>query len=348
MRREGRAVDPLDVIEAAYHLDCDEETWLKGILERFGPAVEDGGGALAYLYDAAARPLRVWGLVGEIQPTYEDIVGVIHSADDEYVAQSYLVTPFGAASEAPGFDRQVTFGRRLGPYGIRDAVAMNAFDTSGLGAWFGALLPSKTIVHEGERDRWSKVAAHITAAMRLRKRLSAPQPVTAEAVLSPTGKLEHAEGEVANERSALSLAVRRLERARGALRHSAPGDAIETWTVLVRAQWTLVDQFESDGRRFVLAYQNAARSRGPLAFTPREREVVALATLGHAPKLIAYELGLAPSTVRVHLTNASRKLGVRTLKGLISKYRAWLLQAPAEPDTPDHDGDATEVRSVSD
>lgn len=340
-RRAARTVDPLDVVESAYRVDGPDETWLAGILERFAPVVDEDHGVLAYLYDAAARPLRIWSFVGECAPTKSEIDDVVRAADDEYVASSYLVTPFGTASDHPGFDRQITFQRRLGPYGVKDAIAMNSIDPSGLGAWIGALLPEKRTATGEDRDRWGKVSAHVVAALRLRKRLSSARPAaapaldpaSADAVLTTSGSLEHAanpNAAVEDERRSLAEAVKRLDRARGGLRRTNPEEAIEEWRVLVRARWSLVDQFESDGKRYVLAYSNPPSSPGPVGFTDREREIVALAMLGRAPKLIAYELGLAPSTVRVHLTNASRKLGVRTLNDLITRYRAWMLEGPGD------------------
>src|SRR5438093_5693424 len=44
--------------------------------------------------------------------------------------------------------------------------------------------------------------------------------------------------------------------------------------------------------------------------TPREREVLALVGRGYANKRIARELGIAEKTVKVHVSNVLRKLGV--------------------------------------
>jgi DNA-binding CsgD family transcriptional regulator len=51
------------------------------------------------------------------------------------------------------------------------------------------------------------------------------------------------------------------------------------------------------------------RSGAPVDLTQRERQVLAYAALGHTNKLIAYELGLAASTVCVLFARASTKLG---------------------------------------
>ena len=67
----------------------------------------------------------------------------------------------------------------------------------------------------------------------------------------------------------------------------------------VSARWTLVDRYERDGRRYIVAREGAARTRGAAALSERERQVVALASLGRSNKLIAYELGPAHATTRV-------------------------------------------------
>ncbi len=319
--------DPLAVIESAYAIDLPENEWLAGLLEQVTPALDAGSGMLAYQYDASKRPLEVWNFVGDFEPTEKEIVDVINAADDEYVASSYLVTPFGTASEQPGFERQRTWGRRLHKYGIHDALVVNALDQSGIGTWLGAFLPEQRRVDEADRERWGKVAAHVAAALRLRRRAGTMRG-RPDAILSPRGALQHAEGGVEAERANLGVAVRRLDRARGRMRKSDPEGAIDEWKVLVRARWSLVDQFESDGKRWIVAYSNAPKTTGPDSFTEREREVVALTLVGRSPKLIAYELGLSSSTVRVHLANASRKLGARTREELVTKYREWLARQP--------------------
>lgn len=319
-------VDPLDVIERAYDLEAPDDKWLRELLDRVRPELGADRGIVAYQYDASARPLQIGVMVGECEPTQQDLIDVVSSADDQYVEDSYLLTPFGTASEQPGFDRQVTFERRLGKYGVRDAIALNCCDPTGLGVWIGGLLSERRTLEEAERGSWPKVAQHVASAMRLRARLrasSTPPPLAA--VFTPDGATQHLESAVEEARLELASAVRSLDRARGSLRKSSPDSAVNTWKVLVNARYTLVDQFESDGKRFVVAHANESPAMGPEQLSVREREVLSLALLGHSAKLIAYSLGLAHSTVRVHLTNASRKLGARTRRELVDRYRAWLL-----------------------
>jgi DNA-binding NarL/FixJ family response regulator len=86
----------------------------------------------------------------------------------------------------------------------------------------------------------------------------------------------------------------------------------------VDGRWSLVDRFESDGRRFMVAHRNEPDVRDPRALSKRERQVVAFAATGHSNKLIGYELGVSPSSVAKHLGVAARKLGVRSRAELVA------------------------------
>jgi DNA-binding NarL/FixJ family response regulator len=90
---------------------------------------------------------------------------------------------------------------------------------------------------------------------------------------------------------------------------------------LVDARWTLTDHCEPVGRRYVLARENAPKPQGPASLSKREQQVVALATLGRSNKFIAYELGLAHSTVRVLMARACLKLRAKTRSELVARQR---------------------------
>lgn len=91
-----------------------------------------------------------------------------------------------------------------------------------------------------------------------------------------------------------------------------PDTALDKWKPLVAAQWTLVDHFESDGKRYLLARSNEPLPTAEDLLTSRERQVAALAALGHHTKLVAYELGIADATVRVLLARAMAKVGAKS------------------------------------
>jgi DNA-binding CsgD family transcriptional regulator len=49
--------------------------------------------------------------------------------------------------------------------------------------------------------------------------------------------------------------------------------------------------------------------------------VVGGLALGHSQKVVAYELGIAPSTMRVLLARAKAKLGASSVEDLIERFR---------------------------
>jgi len=177
------------------------------------------------------------------------------------------------------------------------------------------------------RGLFPRIASHLAAAQRLRRRLGlANSAESAEAVLSPDGhRVEHAIGTATSHiaQDALRAAAVRIDRARGKIRTSDPERALDGWKALVAARWTLLDHFESDGRRYILARENEPVPAGAAAeLSARERQVLANAALGRSNKEIAYALGLAPSTVRVLLTRAARKLGASSRAELLQRFEA--------------------------
>jgi DNA-binding NarL/FixJ family response regulator len=70
---------------------------------------------------------------------------------------------------------------------------------------------------------------------------------------------------------------------------------------LFSGRWSLVDHFDSDGRRFILARHNAPKVAAPKALPLRQRQVLFHAAAGWSNKEIAYALGVSESTVAAHL-----------------------------------------------
>jgi DNA-binding CsgD family transcriptional regulator len=67
----------------------------------------------------------------------------------------------------------------------------------------------------------------------------------------------------------------------------------------------------------LVARNEAAPRALPAKLSDRERQAATLAALGHSNKHIAYDLGIAPSTVSKYLERAAIKLGVRSRVSLI-------------------------------
>lgn len=210
-----------------------------------------------------------------------------------------------------------------GRVGIRDSFGLTALDVDGQGVVINAGLPEPAAVDRRMHALWEQVCVHLTAAHRLRRALAtgAPRGVDGgEAILDAgTMKLEHATGGArdASARERLRAAAVSVERARNELREADPDAALAVWKGLVDGRWSLVDWFDSDGRRYLVARRNAPSVRDPRGLTPRERQVVAYAVLGESSKLIAYRLGLSQSTISATLGEALRKLGLSSRTQLV-------------------------------
>ncbi|NUO47602.1 MAG: hypothetical protein HOV80_01965 [Polyangiaceae bacterium] len=330
--------DILSLVEASYDVERAESDWIAGLLTAAEPLLDGGMGLGGYLYDSSTMPMKTWGLASRAGLPIEALEMGCATFTDDYRRANWLVRRFGTLMQFPELIPHVEGVDIFAAMGIRDVVAVNALDHTGLGFWIAAPQPSVWELTPEKEERWSKVVAHIAAAVRLRARLdrTTEEPTRqAEAVLSPSGKIEDARGDaetrIARER--LREAAIAIDRARGPLRHRDADAALQGWPALVRGRWTLVDHFESDGKRYVLAHTNAGAPATPAALSAREREVLERAVLGRENKLIGYELGLADSTVRVLMSRAATKLGVKTRAEAVEAYKRLRSAEPVDDAT---------------
>jgi DNA-binding CsgD family transcriptional regulator len=90
---------------------------------------------------------------------------------------------------------------------------------------------------------------------------------------------------------------------------------------LLRGEWSLVDHFDREGKR----YFTWARIRGEWSnqrsLTKREKDVLERVAEGHTDRSIAIDLRCSPSTVATHRLRAMSKLGLRS-RSLFSQILA--------------------------
>ena len=106
----------------------------------------------------------------------------------------------------------------------------------------------------------------------------------------------------------------------GKLRGNDPDLALPERRALMAAHWTLLEHWENDGKHFVLVQRNDAAVFGFETLTPRERQALGLVARGLSNKCVAYEMGIAASTVSVLLLRAARKLGTSSRAELIETF----------------------------
>lgn len=329
----------LDVLATAYRLDLDGASYVSHIADAAARVLDRGLGVMVYTYDARhpGRPLidhfAVSGHFDEawLPKFYEaiDAAGVDVGSPRHptgYAAWGHLTC--GQASRVPAMRPILPIFRHIG--GARDAFAFKALDASGRGLWIGAPLKTTTKVADERVALFTRVAAHLTAAIRIR-RTHGPDKPRAAALLSPAGDLLHTEkNDAAVARDDLRRATIAFERARTKKMRADPDGATRKWRPLVQSRWSLLDDFDTDGRRFVVAVENAPPTRGPRkGLSQRELQVMTQAHLGHSDKEIAYELGLSVSTVRVLIHRAIQKLGAEDRREALARFERSR-EAPSE------------------
>jgi len=340
------ASDVLSIVEAAYALEGPQQRWAQRLLEAADRSVGRGLGGFACAFDAnspdgtVAIDRRSAAIINQSVETVHAIFDGLTQAARGWLS-AYFAGEAGAArclitSEVDP-RRKLNYRDRLAQTGVHDGINILCMDLDRRGLLLSIAIPPGPSIAPEKRMDLERAATHIQSALRLRARLAAASPdapiaagapEAGEAVLTVQGKLLHAQGEaaLATARRALQTAARDITHARTALRGDAHR-ALGMWKGLVSAQWTLVDRFERDGERYVVARENAPQVNGLVALTPTERFVVAYAARGSTTKEIAYTLGISATTVRVLLMRAARRYGVRSRKALLALGRRALSEA---------------------
>lgn len=321
VRSVPTAIDLLNLLDAVYDVEQSRSRWFTGVLEAFLTTFGPGAGVGGVLYDISASDrIAVELMKGvHIPPGWREAGLDIH-ADTRFIpaiVANYRSTLCASLADLLAAASQDMHTEYYSRHGIRGQIMVNGADCSGKGGVIFLFSSSPITLSDAQRDLFSRLATHIATAYRLQR----GRPHDPEAILTPGGHVEHAEpaARAAATRQHLGLAVRQREQIR-----SAQTDArrvIRGLKGLVDGTWTLVDQYERGGKRYVLARENAPKPREPARLSERERQVAALAALGRTNKLIAYELGLAQPTVRVLMARACAKLGVKTRMELIATER---------------------------
>ena len=328
-------VDALSVIEAAYQVDLASAEWIRTVGDAIYAQMGRQLGMLAFDYRVTPDDRLQIGSVWQrdMPPGIGDAMrGSLEQIPDWFVRETYARcdadTMSGGGGSARVRDFTQTTRRLLGErFGWRDCFIVSGIDPTKHGVYFGVWQDREAKLSPRVRTTWQRIAVHLASAHRLQRRLTEADrrsAETADAVLSAKGGLEHAQGDAVEggARRDLCDAVLGIEHARGVLRHLDVDHAVERWRGLVSGRWTLVDHFESNGDRYILARRNDIQAHGLSALTEREHQALGFAALGHTNKLIGYEMGISPSTVGVLLHRAAQKLGAQSRSDLVARFAA--------------------------
>jgi DNA-binding CsgD family transcriptional regulator len=315
--------DPIEVVETAYGWDADETTWLQQVTESMRRNFAPAAGIGACVYNARRAD---WIEVSTTATACLD-PSVLQSIFSVPLPPGPLVQTFrretvGTLRQAvAGYPPWATyFSKMMEEAGLGDMLCVNACNPTHVGCVFLTPVKTKSRLAPRTANRLRRVATHVATGFRVRGQLArwssaqgGKRPAGVDAILRSDGALEDADESTKGRatRQTLRDAVLAVDRARGRMRRRAPDEALGIWQGLVDGRWSLLDHFEADGKRFVLAHRNEPETPDVRGLSARERQVLAYAAMGHSNKAIAYELGLSTSTVGMCLARVRAKLGAR-------------------------------------
>jgi DNA-binding NarL/FixJ family response regulator len=272
-----------------------------------------GFGLYAFVHDLAADdfPFVAPPVFLEVPEPIRRLAIPISNAAPAAVVRHFQsrMVEFGSVSQLFGAKALAPVGAMQLPF--TDSVGLFVQDGQRTGIQIVSLMHEVSRVHGRSRAAWRKIGLHIGAAWRLRRRLEGGREP--EAVMSE-GKVVDARGPAksSDARAALVDAVRRIDHARSASERGSPERVLELWQGLVSGRWSLVDKWESDGRRYVAAYENGTSLGERRGFAPGELDALRMHLLRATDKEIAFALGLEVSTIGRVLANAARRIGLRS------------------------------------
>ncbi len=335
-RKRQRAKATIATVEAAYDLKASRKEWFSALIEANLPLLDHalGVGGLVAVKPRVAGPAIIESMHVARGP--EDLIlrhgAAMQQLPTERTHEQTVTGPFVASEKTAGHPEMFRTWRSFFD-GAEDALGFMTVDADGRGIHVLAPTPHLVRLTPQERSEWEMISAHVASGLRLRHAIEraasaepSALPFDAEAIIDPSSfRIAEAAGDarVPEALEWLRQAAIRVDRARVTGRKDGETHAaLAEWWALIRGRWSVVDWFDSDGRRYVLALPNPPDVPNPRGLTKREQQVVAFAALGDSHKLIAYRLGLSRSRVTQLLNSSMRKLGVKTQAELVAKLRA--------------------------
>jgi hypothetical protein len=315
--------DLIQAVEACYDLSLALEPWLAAVAQALHPLMDRGHGVGAWTYAPGAwttgnRPIGLANELGERM-----FATPAHFTADE-LARAYLGARVGTLRERLGYSedrirKHPAFSLHQGA-GIEDFLGLTVSDAAGRGALVVAPQSTTAGTPAPLMRRLERIGAHLHAALRLRSALEQLD----DAVLDPEGRALHAEGHAKplETRERLRNAVVAISRARSRAGRQNGDEALSTWQALVAGRWSIVERFDTDGRRFLLARRNVPGAGPAAPMPPIEQHALLLRAQGLALKVIAYELGVSQALVSRAIASGLKRLGLQSETELFPLFLA--------------------------
>jgi DNA-binding NarL/FixJ family response regulator len=301
------------IASAAYTFQGNLSAWADGVHEALGPALDLGQGTVVcwVVFPERGISLKHVATRAGASRVHHAVVRLSAFLAPEKLRESFFngrVLGSSSGHYAEGeFSRMQSRARGIGS---RDAAGFCVNDAVDHGFMLVSPTRDTLVLPTQTNATILKLGQHISTGLRLQRVISSAklEDPAVEAIFDADGRPQHtggmARGDDALERLRETVSVR--ARSAGFELDENPG----VWEAVTAGRWSLVDRFDSDGRRFVVAYRNPPGVLDPRRLTPREESVAALAALGHSNKEVAVTLEITASTVATLLASALAKLGL--------------------------------------
>jgi DNA-binding NarL/FixJ family response regulator len=321
------------LIDAIYAQVEDPREWLEQVVRASTPLLDAGAGLVACTMDSiGGTGVRLGSVVqqgtnADMRGFVLQVTSTLSSADFAHTYGSPDVFESLSARAGPAFSADHWLFRAFREqFRVDDFDLLRVVDPAGFGLMVGAARDRFGRPPRRKKTQWARLAPHLAAGLRLNRVRRRPlgtsvlEDESVEAIADAHGRVVHATqaGRSRWARDTLRDAVRNMDRARASAKRD-PLAAATTWQALVAGRWSMVDVFDTDGKRFVVARENRPRPSLPAALTAREREVIGFVEQGRSNKWIALTLGIAESTASEHVVRAMEKLGATDRMDLVKR-----------------------------
>ncbi len=328
---KAKKADWISLVEAGYYLEGDDQQWIDQVFDRAKSLLDPAGIPDAWTYSVTPTTFTLG--VGRSSPASNAVREKVHEAIPapaiDVLYRNGWVVATGSEHISPLVPNQLGFVRTITNiigHDVSDVWGVKCSSGAGSGVVFAVVLGECRSSTAKERKLWSQVATHLGAALRLRKLaqgLSLDASLV-EAVFDPSAYLHDARGPAVETkaREALRQAVRRIEHSRMTSGPDNPDAALDNWQGLVDGRWSLIDHFDTDGKRFVVAIRNDPTYPDPRGLTQGERQIADYIGAGYSTKQIAYALGVSNAAVNNAAARIQDKLCLSSRAEVASFFAA--------------------------
>ncbi|MGC1864515.1 MAG: LuxR C-terminal-related transcriptional regulator [Methylocystis sp.] len=303
---KAKKADWISLIEAGYCLEGDDQQWIDQVFDCAKPLFDPAGIPDAWTYSVTPTTFALG--IGRTSPASNAVREKVHeaipSAAIDVLYRNGWVVATGSEYIPPLIPNQFELFRAITNiigHDASDVWGVKCSSGAGSGVVLAVVLAECRNSTAKERKLWSQVAAHLGAGLRLRKLAQglSLDASSVEAVFDSRANLHDARAQAVETKAQETLrqAVRRIEHSRTTTGHDDPDTTLDNWQGLVDGRWSLVDHFDTDGKRFVVAIKNDPAHPDPRGLTQRERQIAEYIGMGYSTKEIAYVLGVSDATI---------------------------------------------------